>query len=241
MNPVIAIFSVVISYLVGSISFARVISRIVDPSLDIENIHLQKSDGSQGDRLQTIGGTTASIKLGPKVGCAIGLLDILKGVIPVMAFKYFFPNQHYHLLSAIFVVIGHNWPIFYRFKGGAGISPTYGGFFVVDFWGTVISSFTGLIFGLFIIKDILVAYMSGLWFFLLWLIIFKGDLIHIVYGVIINIIFTIALIPQTKDYIRKKRAGKVDMEEGLEAFPMGRGMLKIMNFFRVEPRRKGQE
>ena len=235
----ILLAAVAMSYLIGSISVARLVSRLVAPDVDLEDVHLTRADGSKGQHLQSVGATTASIKLGPRVGCAIGILDILKGVLPVLAFKLLFPGQFFHLIAAVFVVVGHNWPIYYRFRGGGGMSPTYGGFFVVDFIGTLVSSVAGMIFGFFIIRDILIAYTSGLWFFLIWLIIFKGDWPHIVYGIVMNLIFTIALIPDVKDYIKKKRAGELDMGASMETFPMGRGMLKIMKFFKVEPRKKG--
>lgn len=230
----------VLSYLFGSISFARLISRLLDPSVELENVHLPAADGSEGQRLKNVGATTASVKYGPKVGCTIGLLDILKGAVPVLILQLLYPNQYYQLVAAVFVVVGHNWPVYYRFKGGGGISPTYGGFFVVDFLGTNVSAFTGLIFGFFIVRDILIAYMSGLWFFLLWLIIFKGDWPYILYGVIMNIIFILGILPETIDYFRKKRAGKLDMTAGMESFPMGRGMLKVMKFFGTEPRKNTQ-
>ncbi len=238
MNVWIALLTGIGSYLLGSISFSRLVARLVAPDVDLENVHMPKEDGSEGQRLQAIGATTASVKLGPRVGCAIGLLDILKGVVPVLVLKLLYPGEFYHLIAAVFVVVGHNWPVYHRFRGGGGISPTYGGFFVVDLVGTLVSSLAGIIFGFFIVRDILISYTSGLWFFLLWLIFFKGDWPHIVYGVVMNIIFIIALIPDTKDYLKKKRAGQVDMGAGMETFPMGRGMLKIMKFFGVDPRKK---
>ena len=227
-----------ISYLFGSISFARIISRLVAPEVDLNNIHIPNEDGSEGQLLQTVGATTASIKLGPRVGCTIGILDILKGVLPVLIIKLLYPEQFYFLIASVFVVVGHNWPIYYHFRGGGGISPTYGGFFVVDFIGTIISALAGIVFGFFVIRDVLLAYISGLWFFLLWMILFKSDWQYIVYAVVMNSIFIIALIPDVKDYVKKKKAGQVDMRAGMETFPMGRGMLKIMKFFGVEPKRK---
>jgi len=242
MQILVAVVIGIVSYLFGSISFSRIIARILAPDLDPENIRMPKVDGSDGQRLKTIGATTISIKLGPKVGCAIGMLDILKGVVPVLASRLLFPDQYYYLIAAVLVVVGHIWPIFYRFRGGGGISPTYGGFFVVDFLGTIVASFAGLILGFFVIRDILIAYTSGLWFMLVWLIIFKGDWPHIVYGIVINIIFSIAIIPDIREYLQKKKAGTLeDMEAGMETFPMGRGMLKIMRFFGVKPRKKKGE
>lgn len=236
MDPTVIVITLVASYLIGSISFARVVARIVDPSLDLENVVLTQEPGGESHRLQTVGATTASIKLGPRIGCTIGILDILKGVVPVLIFRLVFPDQAYQLIAACAVVIGHNWPVFYRFRGGGGISPTYGGLLVVDFFGTIISALAGLIFGFLIVRDVLVSYVAGLWFMLVWLILFNGDVPHILYGIAINVIFTLALIPDAKKYYRQKRDGKVDMSTSLETFPMGRGMLKIMRFLGAKPR-----
>jgi len=238
MNIFIIVIIALVSYLFGSISISRLVSRLVAPAVDLENVHLTNEDGSEGQFLKTVGATTASVKLGPRVGCAIGLLDILKGVIASLVIKLVFPGQYYFLVAAIFVVVGHNWPLYHHFRGGGGISPTYGGFFVVDFVGTFVSAFAGLIFGFFIVRDILISYTSGLWFFLLWLIIFRGQWQYIAYGIVMNIIFMIAIIPDVREYLQKKRSGELDMAASMATFPMGRGMIKIMKLFGVEPRKK---
>jgi glycerol-3-phosphate acyltransferase PlsY len=232
------ILTAIISYLIGCISFSRIVTRLLAPDADLETVKMPAADGGEGHQLRNVGATTASIIVGPKAGCAIGLLDILKGLVPVLLLRVLYPDDYYFLIAAIFVVVGHNWPVFYRFRGGGGISPTYGGFFVVDFIGAIVSAFTGMIFGFFVIKDILIAYTSGLWFMLVWLIIFKGEWPYIVYGIIMNIISTLGIMPELINHIQKRRAGEVDMGASMETFPMGRGMLKIMNFFGVEPRKK---
>ena len=242
MRIEIAVLSALISYLIGSFSFARVVTRLLAPDLDIENITFKRPDGTPGYRMRAIGATAASLELGPRVGCSIGLLDILKGVIPTLAFKLLYPGEYYFLIAAVFAVIGHHWPVYYRFKGGGGISPTYGGFFVVDFIGSIVSSFSGLIFGFFILRNIMIGYISGLWFMLLWLIIFKGEWPYIIYGIVMNIIFIVALLPEIKGMIQYRREGKKeDMTAGLESFPMGQSMLKVMNFFGVAPKKKAED
>jgi glycerol-3-phosphate acyltransferase PlsY len=233
----ITILSALTAYLIGGVSFSRIVTRLVAPEVDLEDVRFPAADGGEGEPLRGVGATTASIILGPKVGCTIGLLDILKGAALVLAFKLLYPGEFYFLIAAVFVVMGHNWPVYYRFRGGGGLSPTYGGFFVVDFVGTIVSAFAGMVFGFFIIRDALIAYTSGLWFMLLWLILFKGEWPYIVYGVVMNIIFTVALLPHIRDHLRKRREGNLDMGSGMEQFPMGRGMLKIMRFFGVDPRK----
>ena len=60
--------------------------------------------------------------------------------------------------------VGHNWPIYYRFKGGRGISPIMGGMLVVDWLGVVITNLLGLLSDL-VIKSTLVS--SGIWLILM--------------------------------------------------------------------------
>ncbi|MEJ2487392.1 MAG: glycerol-3-phosphate acyltransferase [Anaerolineales bacterium] len=230
MDALITSLIVLFSYLIGSISFSRIVAKLVDPDVDLENVELPAAGGGT-HQLKMVGATTASVKLGPKVGCTIGILDILKAFLPVLALKLIFPDQYYHLVSGVSVVLGHNYPVFYKFKGGAGVSPIYGGFFVVDFLGIVVSTFASLLFGFFIVRDMVVAYVSEVWFMLIWLIIFKGDWPHIIYGIAINIIFLLGFVPEIKDYLKQKQKGEIDMQEAMRTTPMGRGMIKIMDFF----------
>jgi glycerol-3-phosphate acyltransferase PlsY len=237
MDTTIILLVAVISYLIGSISFSRIVAKFVDPDVDLESVELPAAGGGT-HRLKMVGATTASVKLGPKVGCTIGILDILKAFLPVLALKLMYPDQYYHLISAVFVVLGHNYPIFFNFKGGAGVSPIYGGFIVVDFIGIVVSTIASLIFGFFIVRDMVVAYVSEVWFMLIWLIIFKGDWPHIIYGIAINIIFLLGFVPEIKDYLKQKQKGEIDMQEAMRTTPMGRGMLKIMDFFGVNKQKE---
>ncbi|MEJ2511420.1 MAG: glycerol-3-phosphate acyltransferase [Anaerolineales bacterium] len=219
MDTTIILLVAVISYLIGSISFSRIVAKFVDPDVDLESVELPAAGGGT-HQLKMVGATTASVKLGPKVGCTIGILDILKAFLPVLALKLMYPDQYFN------------------FKGGAGVSPIYGGFIVVDFIGIVVSTIASLIFGFFIVRDMVVAYVSEVWFMLIWLIIFKGDWPHIIYGIAINIIFLLGFVPEIKDYLKQKQKGEIDMQEAMRTTPMGRGMLKIMDFFGVNKQKE---
>ena len=78
-------------YLFGSISFARIVTKIVAPETDLNSVVLEGSQS--GEPLKTVGATTASVKLGAKYGGLIGILDILKGFIPTLVVKLIFPDQ----------------------------------------------------------------------------------------------------------------------------------------------------
>jgi glycerol-3-phosphate acyltransferase PlsY len=52
------------------------------------------------------------------------------------------------LLAAAAGLIGNNWPVYYRFKGGSGISAIYGGLLVIDPLAILVSAAGGLLIGL---------------------------------------------------------------------------------------------
>lgn len=72
-------------------------------------------------------------------GIAVFLLDFLKGLIPVgiliFAFNFEFP---FIILPAVLLVIGHNYSIFLRFKGGRGLATAAGVSVLINFWLVVI-------------------------------------------------------------------------------------------------------
>lgn len=235
MDIRLSILSGLVGYLLGAISFSRLITRLLAPDLDLEDVRLPKPDGSEGERLLTVGATTAAIKLGPRVGCAIGLLDVLKAFVPVLAFRLLYPDQYYYLVAGLFAVIGHNWPVYYRFKGGGGMSPTLGGFLAVDWLGTLVANVLGLLFGFAVIRDLFFAYVGWTWFMIPWLWIRTGNPVFAIYALAVNVVFFLALLPELSRYLEKRKKGAIDMQQGMEVTPMGRGMLKIarkLGFFK---------
>jgi glycerol-3-phosphate acyltransferase PlsY len=152
--------------------------------------------------------------------------------LPTLVFRLVYPEQPYFLIAAAAGMVGHNWPIYYRFKGGGGMSSIYGGLLVVDWLGAIVCSTAGMIFGFFVVRDILVAYLAGAWFVIPWLWLRTHDPAYVIYAVAINILFILAMLPSIRHQMKSRREGKTDMTAGLESFPMGQGMLKMMNFFK---------
>lgn len=106
--------TIVVSYLVGSIPFAIISSRLfglADP----------RSYGSGNP------GATNVLRSGHK-GAAILTLagDLLKGWVVVWAAQYFDTSPNLTALAAIAVFMGHLFPIFIGFKGGKGVATALG-------------------------------------------------------------------------------------------------------------------
>ena len=108
MNFLVIIFS----YLLGSINFAYITARI--KGIDISS----QGSGNPGTSnvLRTLGkGSAAFVLFG----------DLLKGVIPILLYY----QDQYFLIYGLAAVLGHIYPLFYRFKGGKGVA-TYLGVYI---------------------------------------------------------------------------------------------------------------
>lgn len=110
----------VIAYLIGSINFSIILSKKM-AGFDIR----EKGSGNAGttNMLRSVGKKAAVITL---------ICDILKGVvsilIAVLAGKIIknLDNALLVQLAGIFVIIGHTFPVFFKFKGGKGIATALG-------------------------------------------------------------------------------------------------------------------
>jgi len=235
MEPVSLLVVAVIGYLLGSISFARLIPRIVDPEADLSDISLPVQDSEERMPMLAMGANTASIKYGSKVGCSIGLLDMLKVFIPTLAFRLLYPGESYYLVAATAGFIGHCWPIYYGFKGGRGISPFYGALFAIDPLGALVVASTAMFIGMVILKELLVAYTGGVFLTIVWFAITSGWGPLLIYSLVINVLFIVALIPEIK-MMREMRQkyGKGDMRHSMSTFPMGQAMLKLMQALKIQ-------
>jgi glycerol-3-phosphate acyltransferase PlsY len=216
-------------YLVGSISSGRLIWKIVAPQKPIPKQTAFKLEGSE-DALVTdlTSATTVSHHLGARYGFMTYLLDMLKVFLSALAVKHFLPENPYYLITATTGVIGHVWPLYYGFKGGRGISAIFGGVFLVDWIAVFATSLAGMAFGLLLMRDMLVAYMAGVWFLIPWMWFRTHNLYHLLYAVAINIVFNIAMIPEIKKWVRITREGKwSETANVMQLTGMGRGILKM--------------
>ena len=72
-------------------------------------------------------GTTNVLRvLGVRMAAVVLVADISKGIIAVLAAKLVSNDPLLEALAALFVVAGHNWPVFSKFQGGRGITAAVG-------------------------------------------------------------------------------------------------------------------
>lgn len=216
-------------YLIGAISFSRIFVRLFAPAADLTQVTMPVSGVSQPVRMSAISANTAGMILGPKLGGMIGVLDILKAFLPTLAFRLLYPGQPYHLFVALFAVVGHNWPIYYGFKGGRGISPMMGGLLAIDWLGVIVCSIGAMVIALAVLRNYGLMFPLTMLLIIPWLWFTTYDPPHLLYGVAVNALFIIAFIPDLQEVLRalKERRGPVTMREMMETNTMGRSMLSV--------------
>lgn len=101
----------VLAYLLGSISFGMIVAKLAGgPNL--------REVGSKNT-----GATNVLRVMGLKIGLIVFVLDILKALIACIIGRVWL-GLNGAMLAGLAVVIGHNWPCFFQFKGGKGVAST---------------------------------------------------------------------------------------------------------------------
>jgi glycerol-3-phosphate acyltransferase PlsY len=229
MAITVIILCIVGGYLWGSVSLARIITKIIAPGKNLEEVELPDRNTGGTFQLKTVGATTASMILGPKIGGLIGILDILKGFLPTLLVRLLIPEYPYYLIIGLAILVGHILPLYFDFKGGGGLSPALGTLLVVDPLGLLISILAGMVIGVFILKNIAFIVMGGPFLFMIWIALRTRDWILFTYTLILNLLLIIAVIPDVRHNIQAQRSGKSNLSTSMDSIPMGQMMKKMLN------------
>jgi glycerol-3-phosphate acyltransferase PlsY len=131
VNIIFSIIAILIAYLFGSIPMGYLVARLY-------GVDVTKTGSGR------IGGTNVLRAAGaPAAGLTV-LGDILKGLIPVY-FISFFGLPLTTALAASATVIGHNFSIFLRFRGGVGAGTAIGAVGALSVPVAVVAGLCGLI------------------------------------------------------------------------------------------------
>ena len=132
-------------YLFGSISFARLVARLVAPTTD-----LTRSETTvDGETYVTdsVSATAVREKLGMRWGILTGLLDMAKAAVPILVVGAIAPGSPSQLVVAAAVIVGHDFPVWHRFRGGRGETVLVGSLLVLDPVGLALMTFLGAAIG----------------------------------------------------------------------------------------------
>ena len=113
-HPFLLVLCCIAAYLLGSVSVGLLTARWFHGP-DLRTVGSKNTGASNVQRT-----------MGWKYGIITFLGDLLKGVISCLLAEVVTGDHSAALLAGLFAVIGHNWPVFYQFKGGKGVSTTTG-------------------------------------------------------------------------------------------------------------------
>jgi acyl phosphate:glycerol-3-phosphate acyltransferase len=229
MNVYLYLLAAVSGYFLGSISFARLVTHWVSPKTNLRNISYANSETGEVFRLKTTSATTASSALGWRYGCVISILDMLKVALPTLAFRLVYPGEYYFLVAAVFGMVGNNWPVYYRFKGGAGLSALYGGLAVIDPLAIPVTIMVGLVVGMLILRSAVITFPLCLALIIPWMWLHYHNPVYLAYAVAINVLYLATLIPELVDIARSGKLNSFNERDVLSGMPMGRGMLRMID------------
>jgi acyl phosphate:glycerol-3-phosphate acyltransferase len=129
------IICAIIAYLLGSICSAILVCKFM-------NLPDPRTEGSGNP------GATNVLRLAGKQAAIVVLIaDALKGFIPVILARMVGLSGFALALIALIALLGHLYPVFFKFKGGKGVATTIGAIFGLSFlvgifalitWGLVL-------------------------------------------------------------------------------------------------------
>ncbi len=111
---VLYLIAAIIAYLLGSISFGIIISKAAKGP-DLRQVGSRSTGASNVQRT-----------MGWKYGLMTFFGDALKAVLACWLGRLITGRAEAALLCGIFVIVGHNWPVFFGWKGGKGVASSCG-------------------------------------------------------------------------------------------------------------------
>lgn len=120
INLVSAVIMAAAAYLIGSVNFSIILSKLI-AGKDIR----ESGSGNAG-------ATNMLRTYGKKMGALTLLLDVLKGVVTVWLVKELSDSITLAYFAGLFVILGHNFPVYFGFKGGKGVATSLGVVLVLD-------------------------------------------------------------------------------------------------------------
>ena len=154
MNALYPLIAVVAAYLIGSLSFAVIVSRVM-------GLNDPRTYGSGNP------GATNVLRSGSKAAAAVTLLlDAFKGWLPVVLVKWFGADfglgDNTVALVALAAFLGHLYPVFFGFQGGKGVATALGVLLGISGWLGLATALTWLIVAVFFRYSSLAALIASI-------------------------------------------------------------------------------
>jgi len=125
---------ILVGYLLGAIPFGYIVGRM--KGIDVREYGSGRTGGT--NVLRSAGRLAFAVTVAE---------DLVKGLAAVLLARAFLGTELGASLAGIAAVVGHNWSVFIRFRGGAGTGTSVGGYFALAPILTVVVGVSSAIIG----------------------------------------------------------------------------------------------
>jgi len=186
----LGILSIIIGYLLGSIPTAYIVSRM-RKGIDIRNV------GSGN-----MGGANVMREIGTHEGVFVGLIDISKGAVAILIAQTLNISELWVFGTGFAALVGHNFPVFARFKGGRG-SATIIGIFLVLAPKSILVTLAVVAIPFFTTRKFMAALFIGFGLLPLFVWLLEGSLMMVRYVLVIDLFMLIRNLSGIKQVLSK--------------------------------------
>ena len=231
---IIFVLSALLGYLFGSVSFARIINFTVTRGAGIKPWSEAIPHTDEVFESDLVSATLIAKNLGARYGCMTSIADMIKVALPALLVKIAFPGEPWFLATALFGIFGHNFPVWYRFKGGRGESPLIGGMLVINWFGIIVVNVAASLLG-FISGSVLVIRWGGMVLTIFWYWYHFNNIWYVGYIVLANLMFWFSMRNDLKHYLDLKlnRGLSFSEEDVSEFIGMGKDMGRALDKYSV--------
>ncbi|ACB85203.1 glycerol-3-phosphate 1-O-acyltransferase PlsY [Natranaerobius thermophilus] len=176
---------ILLAYLLGSIPGGYIIGKLTQ-GIDIRNY------GSKN-----AGATNVLRTLGKKEAIMTLIIDGFKGYIIITIAQALELSSLLVVISGIAVIIGHNWPIFFKFHGGRGIATSIG-IMVGLSWQVFLTVVLIGVIPIIITKYVSLGSVTGAVIFPFVMYLYGNPIAYVIFAFVMSIMAIIRHIPNIK-------------------------------------------
>jgi glycerol-3-phosphate acyltransferase PlsY len=179
------VLAIVIAYLLGSIPSAYIAGHLV------KGVDIRRLGGGN------VGAVNTMREIGTVAGFSVLLADMAKGAIAVLIAQWLGLTLIWVFVVGLAVVVGHNWSVWLKFRGGQGLATTLGVLLALVPIEFAIS-FAIIVIAVLLTSNMRLAAAVGLAFLPLIIWLFGGELSIILYSIALPIFCSLKMIPRIR-------------------------------------------
>ena len=187
------------AYLLGTVSFARLVAGWRIPGEDISRTEFEVQGASGTWVYKGVSAASLIGRTGARWALLVIALDALKALIPTALARQIWPDSHVYLLVALAIIVGHIWPVFHRFRGGRGQSSMLGALLIIEPLAIPFAVVLGAVVGLLAFTSVYMARNGSPFYLPLWFLISGGTGPEIAFSFGFVVVYLMASYPDMRE------------------------------------------